>query len=151
MFLRSYYRCVDKFTQGCLATKQVQRSSTDPNMLVITYISEHNHPRPIQSMAPARSTRSFSSSICSALTTSVSSTFSQNRDAPNKSHLPSPSTFPRNAAAVNKEEDVEECQNNMEFDTDIEDTRTLELFPDFQLQHQPEEDPWSIYDGYYSD
>ncbi|KAJ6867104.1 hypothetical protein NC652_038361 [Populus alba x Populus x berolinensis] len=38
---RGYYRCSSK---GCLAKKHVERSRNDPNMLVITYNSEHNHP-----------------------------------------------------------------------------------------------------------
>ncbi|XP_010481619.1 PREDICTED: disease resistance protein RRS1-like [Camelina sativa] len=41
-FPRIYFRCTHKYTQGCLATKQVERSSTDPDMFIITYVSEHN-------------------------------------------------------------------------------------------------------------
>ncbi|AED95222.1 Disease resistance protein (TIR-NBS-LRR class) [Arabidopsis thaliana] len=63
-FPRGYYRCAYKFTHGCKATKQVQRSETDSNMLAITYLSEHNHPRPTKRKALADSTRSTSSSIC---------------------------------------------------------------------------------------
>ncbi|KAK8498087.1 hypothetical protein V6N12_025733 [Hibiscus sabdariffa] len=44
--------------RGCPARKQVQRSRTDPNMLVITYTSEHNHPWPTHRNALAGSTRS---------------------------------------------------------------------------------------------
>ncbi|KAI4299825.1 hypothetical protein L6164_033250 [Bauhinia variegata] len=53
---RGYYRCSS--SKGCSARKQVERSRTDPNMLVITYTSEHNHPWPIQRNALAGSTRS---------------------------------------------------------------------------------------------
>ncbi|KAK1303980.1 putative WRKY transcription factor 14 [Acorus calamus] len=53
---RSYYRCSS--SKGCSARKQVERSRTDPNMLVITYTSEHNHPWPTQRNALAGSTRS---------------------------------------------------------------------------------------------
>ncbi|KAL8228782.1 hypothetical protein R6Q57_013682 [Mikania cordata] len=52
---RGYYRCSS--SKGCLARKQVERSKTDPNMLVITYTSEHNHPWPTQRNALAGSTR----------------------------------------------------------------------------------------------
>lgn len=38
---RSYYRCSS--SKGCPARKQVERSRTDPSMLMITYTSEHNH------------------------------------------------------------------------------------------------------------
>ncbi|XP_006652742.2 probable WRKY transcription factor 14 [Oryza brachyantha] len=56
---RGYYRCSS--SKGCSARKQVERSRTDPNMLVITYTSEHNHPWPTQRNALAGSTRSHHS------------------------------------------------------------------------------------------
>ncbi|GAB2273842.1 WRKY transcription factor [Dionaea muscipula] len=39
---RSYYRCSSSV--GCQAKKQVEQSSTEPDMYIITYISEHSHP-----------------------------------------------------------------------------------------------------------
>ncbi|KAI4303653.1 hypothetical protein MLD38_039255 [Melastoma candidum] len=57
---RGYYRCSS--SKGCSARKQVERSRTDPNMLVITYTSEHNHPWPTQRNALAGSTRATQSS-----------------------------------------------------------------------------------------
>ncbi|CAD6242858.1 unnamed protein product [Miscanthus lutarioriparius] len=53
---RGYYRCSS--SKGCPARKQVERSRTDPSLLVITYNSEHNHPWPTQRSALAGSTRS---------------------------------------------------------------------------------------------
>ncbi|KAK7400244.1 hypothetical protein VNO78_11445 [Psophocarpus tetragonolobus] len=53
---RGYYRC--SISKGCPARKQVERSRTDPNMLVITYTSEHNHPWPTHRNALAGSSRS---------------------------------------------------------------------------------------------
>ncbi|CAF1817953.1 hypothetical protein HID58_059125 [Brassica napus] len=138
---RGYYRCSS--SKGCPARKQVERSRTDPNMLVITYTSEHNHPWPTQRNALAGSTRSSISSssnpssksltsIATAITSS-SSRVSQNKDEPNKSHLASSSTPPSPyVAAAVKEEDVEEGENKMEFDNDVDDTYR----PEFQ--HQPE-------------
>ncbi|XP_073026453.1 probable WRKY transcription factor 65 isoform X1 [Primulina eburnea] len=41
---RGYYRCSS--SKGCPARKQVERSRVDPNMLVVTYSCEHNHPCP---------------------------------------------------------------------------------------------------------
>ncbi|XP_057797630.1 probable WRKY transcription factor 65 [Salvia miltiorrhiza] len=41
---RGYYRCSS--SKGCPARKQVERSSADPNMLIVTYSCEHNHPPP---------------------------------------------------------------------------------------------------------
>ncbi|KAH9311433.1 hypothetical protein KI387_026468 [Taxus chinensis] len=43
-FPRGYYRCSS--SKGCCARKQVERSCTDPSMLIITYTSDHNHPWP---------------------------------------------------------------------------------------------------------
>ncbi|XP_066344209.1 uncharacterized protein [Miscanthus floridulus] len=61
---RGYYRCSS--SKGCSARKQVERSRTDPSMLVITYTSEHNHPWPTQRNALAGSTRPSLSSSSSA-------------------------------------------------------------------------------------
>ncbi|XP_022140884.1 probable WRKY transcription factor 53 isoform X2 [Momordica charantia] len=38
---RGYYRCTHKNLQGCLATKQVQRSDDDPTVFEITYRGNH--------------------------------------------------------------------------------------------------------------
>ncbi|KAK7358535.1 hypothetical protein VNO77_00468 [Canavalia gladiata] len=38
---RSYYRCTFRNTQGCWATKQVQRSDEDPTIFDITYRGKH--------------------------------------------------------------------------------------------------------------
>lgn len=57
---RGYYRCSS--SKGCSARKQVERSRTDPTMLVITYTSDHNHPWPTHRNALAGSTRQNASS-----------------------------------------------------------------------------------------
>ncbi|KAG6418160.1 hypothetical protein SASPL_120359 [Salvia splendens] len=41
---RGYYRCSS--SKGCPARKQVERSSADPNMLIVTYSCDHTHPPP---------------------------------------------------------------------------------------------------------
>ncbi|KAK9696861.1 hypothetical protein RND81_08G001800 [Saponaria officinalis] len=41
---RGYYRCSS--SKGCPARKQVERSRSDPTMLVVTYSYDHNHPWP---------------------------------------------------------------------------------------------------------
>lgn len=38
---RGYYRCTHRNVQGCLATKQVQRSDEDPTIFEITYRGNH--------------------------------------------------------------------------------------------------------------
>jgi hypothetical protein len=38
---RGYYRCTHRNGQGCLATKQVQRSDEDPTIIEVTYRGRH--------------------------------------------------------------------------------------------------------------
>ncbi|XP_028790838.1 probable WRKY transcription factor 30 [Neltuma alba] len=40
-FPRGYYRCTHRHTQGCLATKQVQRSDEDPAIMEVNYRGNH--------------------------------------------------------------------------------------------------------------
>ncbi|WCJ22723.1 WRKY DNA-binding protein 46 [Euphorbia peplus] len=40
-FPRGYYRCSHRHSQGCLATKQVQRSDQDPTTFEVTYRGRH--------------------------------------------------------------------------------------------------------------
>ncbi|KAL2661618.1 hypothetical protein GLYMA_03G256700v4 [Glycine max] len=40
-FPRGYYRCTQRNVQGCLATKQVQRSDEDPTTIEVTYRGRH--------------------------------------------------------------------------------------------------------------
>ncbi|KAJ4870807.1 putative WRKY transcription factor 53 [Raphanus sativus] len=40
-FPRSYYRCTHRSTQNCWATKQVQRSNSDPTVFEVTYRGAH--------------------------------------------------------------------------------------------------------------
>ncbi|CAI9087225.1 OLC1v1021245C1 [Oldenlandia corymbosa var. corymbosa] len=55
---RGYYRCSS--SKGCPAKKQVERSKLDPNMLLVTYSCEHNHPGP---PAPRNQTTQINNSI----------------------------------------------------------------------------------------
>ncbi|TYJ22589.1 hypothetical protein E1A91_A08G135800v1 [Gossypium mustelinum] len=43
-FPRSYYRCT---TTSCNVKKRVERSFTDPSMVITTYEGQHTHPSPI--------------------------------------------------------------------------------------------------------
>ncbi|CAL9159439.1 unnamed protein product [Musa hybrid cultivar] len=52
---RGYYRCSS--SKGCQARKQVEQSSADPGMLLITYTAEHNHPVPTHRSSLAGSIR----------------------------------------------------------------------------------------------
>ncbi|KZV23747.1 WRKY transcription factor [Dorcoceras hygrometricum] len=44
---RGYYKCSS--SKGCPARKQVERCRMDPNMVVVAYSREHNHPMPPRS------------------------------------------------------------------------------------------------------
>ncbi|XP_057970945.1 probable WRKY transcription factor 35 [Malania oleifera] len=79
---RGYYRCSS--SKGCSARKQVERSRTDPNMLVITYTSEHNHPWPTQRNALAGSTRSQPSKTNAASKTTSNPGFDPQRTNSNQ-------------------------------------------------------------------
>ncbi|CAL0303352.1 unnamed protein product [Lupinus luteus] len=56
---RNYYRCSS--CKGCAARKQVERSTTEPNMFILTYTGEHKHPKPAHRSSLAGSTRNKSS------------------------------------------------------------------------------------------
>ncbi|URD90926.1 WRKY [Musa troglodytarum] len=108
MDIRGYYRCSS--SKGCSARKQVERSRTDPNMLVITYTSEHNHPWPTQRNALAGSTRSHP--------------FKNALKIPGDDVLKSP-TAPkeerREATTSNAHPDLEQEQEEEEMDKPTED------------------------------
>ncbi|XP_042029305.1 probable WRKY transcription factor 14 isoform X2 [Salvia splendens] len=95
---RGYYRCSS--SKGCSARKQVERSRTDPNMLVITYTSEHNHPWPTQRNALAGSTRAQPSK------TSVAKTSPKSTNT--KDELKETSTEP--AAVKTEVDEAEEAE-----------------------------------------
>nr|WGV38272.1 WRKY [Loropetalum chinense var. rubrum] len=56
---RSYYRCSS--SKGCLARKQVEQSSSEPGMLIITYTAEHSHAHPTRRSSLAGTSRNKSS------------------------------------------------------------------------------------------
>ncbi|KAJ1288859.1 hypothetical protein BS78_02G120300 [Paspalum vaginatum] len=47
-FQRSYYRCIDRNSKGCSATKISQPIDNNPNTLSVMYISTHNHEYPVE-------------------------------------------------------------------------------------------------------
>lgn len=118
---RGYYRCSS--SKGCSARKQVERSRTDPNMLVITYTSEHNHPWPTQRNALAGSTRSQPSKNNSAAKNSTPNSQAQKHTNPKEewkeisteNTVLISSTIDANSAAV-KEETDQELDNQLEMD-----------------------------------
>ncbi|XP_050368752.1 probable WRKY transcription factor 14 [Argentina anserina] len=120
---RGYYRCSS--SKGCSARKQVERSRTDPNMLVITYTSEHNHPWPTQRNALAGSTRSQPSKAGAGTKTAPNTAQRQKPNSPAKeeqkaavdsmdenNHVPSPVNATVGSSSTVKEEfeDIENLQ-----------------------------------------
>lgn len=99
---RGYYRCSS--SKGCSARKQVERSRTDPNMLVITYTSEHNHPWPTQRNALAGSTRSQPSKTNS----SASSKNNSNTNSPAPHNSQKGITTTTTTTSLKEEEEDEE-------------------------------------------
>ncbi|KAE8671599.1 putative WRKY transcription factor 27 [Hibiscus syriacus] len=62
---RSYYRCSS--SKGCLARKQVERSSIEPGVFIITYTAEHSHGHPTRRKSTAGRTRNKSSTVTKSL------------------------------------------------------------------------------------
>ncbi|WOL05574.1 putative WRKY transcription factor 14 [Canna indica] len=91
---RGYYRCSS--SKGCSARKQVERSRNDPNMLVVTYTSEHNHPWPTQ--RSGSSTRSHPSMINTSTAASVNS----NRNNPKSPLVTAPNEDPKDTVLIKK-------------------------------------------------
>ncbi|RCV35203.1 hypothetical protein SEVIR_7G233300v4 [Setaria viridis] len=83
---RGYYRCSS--SKGCSARKQVERSRNDPNMLVITYTSEHNHPWPTQRNALAGSTRNHHGKNSSGSSSGSKSSQNEKQQQPNVKEEP---------------------------------------------------------------
>ncbi|XP_011026978.1 PREDICTED: WRKY transcription factor 22-like [Populus euphratica] len=89
---RSYYRCSS--LKGCLARKQVERSSTDPSIFIITYTAEHSHARPTRRSSLAGSTRIKRDAIPKGTTPSIEPNMPTIKDqrSPNFDGLISPTT-----------------------------------------------------------
>ncbi|KAL6655837.1 hypothetical protein ACP70R_006663 [Stipagrostis hirtigluma subsp. patula] len=50
---RSYYRCKHRHSQGCVATKQVQRTDDDPTLFDVTYHGRHTCVHQVVATSPA--------------------------------------------------------------------------------------------------
>ncbi|XP_031247556.1 probable WRKY transcription factor 14 [Pistacia vera] len=114
---RGYYRCSS--SKGCSARKQVERSRTDPNMLVITYTSEHNHPWPTQRNALAGSTRSQPSKNNAAKSSGSqpqNSTNNTKEEAKENSNDDTLSPVVGASSSASVKEEVEEMEKPFEMD-----------------------------------
>lgn len=159
---RGYYRCSS--SKGCSARKQVERSRTDPNMLVITYTSEHNHPWPTQRNALAGSTRTQPASKNSTTTTAsktspTAASSSQNplevsnmkEELKENNDVDNMSTSPTKSSAVVKVEEQITDDQDKKLLTEMEDPEQFTKgFPPFEsytptlpgdsMNHIPDQD-----------
>ncbi|WOG89585.1 hypothetical protein DCAR_0208823 [Daucus carota subsp. sativus] len=159
---RGYYRCSS--SKGCSARKQVERSRTDPNMLVITYTSEHNHPWPTQRNALAGSTRTQPASKNSTTTTAsktstAAASSSQNplevsnmkEELKENNDVDNMSTSPTKSSAVVKVEEQITDDQDKKLLTEMEDPEQFTKgFPPFEsytptlpgdsMNHIPDQD-----------
>nr|WGV38242.1 WRKY [Loropetalum chinense var. rubrum] len=109
---RGYYRCSS--SKGCSARKQVERSRADPNMLVITYTSEHNHPWPTQRNALAGSTRAQPSKSNATASKTSSSTNSQLQKSTNSlNEEPNENNM---SPSINVKEEIGDIEKELEMD-----------------------------------
>lgn len=131
---RGYYRCSS--SKGCSARKQVERSRTDPNMLVITYTSEHNHPWPTQRNALAGSTRSQPSKNNASSKSSCPSSQTQKSATPKEEQRDS-----NNNDGVVKEEmeEVEKKEEDMDDDNDFSEGLPQSYRPTMPETNQSED------------
>ena len=105
----------------------MERSRTDPNMLVITYTSEHNHPWPTQRNALAGSTRSQPSktnvtsknSQGAQLAQKPTSPKEEQRESSNDNNVSSVVAGSSTTSASVKEE-IEDIDKQLEMDNDGE-------------------------------
>ncbi|RDX64197.1 putative WRKY transcription factor 14, partial [Mucuna pruriens] len=110
-----YPRCSS--SKGCSARKQVERSRTDPNMLVITYTSEHNHPWPTQRNALAGSTRSQPSKSNNASNSKSSEGSNPQKGTATKAKEEQQQQDSEgNVSPVVKEENMEDIEKQLEMD-----------------------------------
>jgi len=118
---RGYYRCSS--SKGCLAKKHVERSRNDPNMLVITYNSEHNHPWPTQRNALAGSTRSqptksnaASKSSTGAQARKTANTKEDQKESSNDTLSPTDIIGGSSTANASVKEESDDIEKQMEMD-----------------------------------
>ncbi|XP_011011972.1 PREDICTED: WRKY transcription factor 6-like isoform X3 [Populus euphratica] len=118
---RDYYRCSS--SKGCSARKQVERSRNDPNMLVITYTSEHNHPWPTQRNALAGSTRSqptksnaASKSSTGAEAQKTANTKEDQKESSNDTSSPTDIIGGSSTASASVKEESDDIEKQMEMD-----------------------------------
>ncbi|PQM38859.1 putative WRKY transcription factor 27 [Prunus yedoensis var. nudiflora] len=110
---RNYYRCSS--SKGCSARKQVERSTADPNIFVVTYTGDHTHPRPTHRNSLAGSTRN-----------KLSATAGQNQPINNDPGSP-PAQADKDAVANNVNSDNSLDKENEELDEEEEERDENEI------------------------
>ncbi|KAI3693969.1 hypothetical protein L1987_76925 [Smallanthus sonchifolius] len=107
---RGYYRC--STSKGCLARKQVERNRSDPDMFIVTFTGEHNHPVPTHRNSLAGSTRAKPTTSGDEETT---------KNKPTSSPLVSPPTSlsPATEKAEDNDNDTDDDNFDMVMDDDF--------------------------------
>lgn len=130
---RSYYRCSS--SKGCSARKLVERSSSDPEIFIVTYTAEHSHAHPLRRNSLAGTTRSKFPKAFKSTSIAKSSSL----DSTSAKELQSPSTEDDEfvqAVSVKKEEEEEQQQQL------LEDVQSSEIYtPDMILGHEQTSEP----------
>jgi hypothetical protein len=94
-----------------MARKQVERSRSDPNMLVITYTAEHNHPWPMHrnvlaGYARAQSTNSTTSTVKKQKITSITDNIASSSSSNHNNFHPVQNVMGHNNQTTSKSVDV---------------------------------------------
>ncbi|KAI3715662.1 hypothetical protein L6452_22648 [Arctium lappa] len=87
---RQYYRCNFKLLHGCKAQKQVQRSTENPSVFVVTYFGKHTCPRTLHTSCSSLATESASTTFRirdSSTPTELASTISESASTITDSHF----------------------------------------------------------------
>ncbi|KAL3520077.1 hypothetical protein ACH5RR_018226 [Cinchona calisaya] len=123
---RGYYRCSS--SKGCPARKQVERNRMDPNMLVVTYSCEHNHPCPASRNKNNhnQNQNSYASIKKATKTTKDDSTNSPKSDDEEEEEEEKPTKFASQAELMNS--DVKfNCSNEYGWFSDFECTTSCTM------------------------
>lgn len=122
---RGYYRCSS--SKGCTARKQVERSRSDPSMLVITYTSDHNHSWPTRTN---RTTMSHDKRSPDSAAVSIDNTSELSDNIPFSSDINSP-------ANIQEDQAISPTTASMDGDCVLEE-QGLDL--DFEIFHKQDDD-----------
>ncbi|XP_051143539.1 probable WRKY transcription factor 27 [Andrographis paniculata] len=137
-FPRNYYRC--STSKGCAARKQVERSSDEPGIFLVSYTGEHTHPRPAHRSSLAGGIRGkygTTMTAAGAASPAVATTHVDNNLASGKASFSSSSTGSHSStspatewAAAEQNEDVEMAEEEVAGGGDDLNKNTIPMMTD---------------------